>query len=75
MIEAGYPRNDILFGEPDLENLYQKEERILMEYIDKWNDEGKTVLGYLPDIYFHRPAAEPETDILGIIIKQIHPAS
>ncbi len=48
VIEAGYPRNDILFGEPDLENLSQKEERILMEYIDKWNDEGKTVLGYLP---------------------------
>lgn len=48
VIEAGYPRNDILFEECDLQNLYQKEEQILVQHIEEWKAQGKNILGYLP---------------------------
>ena len=48
VIEAGYPRNDILFEECGLQNLYQKEEQILIQHIEEWKIQGKTILGYLP---------------------------
>ncbi len=48
VIEAGYPRNDIFFEESDLHNLYQREEQVLMEYIEEWETAGKAILGYLP---------------------------
>lgn len=48
VIETGYPRNDILFKECNLQNLYQKEEEILMQHIEEWKVQRKTILGYLP---------------------------
>ena len=48
VIEAGYPRNDILFEEAGVKNLYLPTEQKLMDYMEQWKSEGKTILGYLP---------------------------
>lgn len=48
VIEAGYPRNDILFEDAGVKNLHLPTEQQLMERIIKWKNEGKTILGYLP---------------------------
>lgn len=53
VIEAGYPRNDVLFDEIDgskvcIENLYLPEEQKLVDNIYEWKKEGFRVIGYLP---------------------------
>lgn len=48
VIEAGYPRNDILFEDAGVKNLYLPTEQKLMDYMEQWKSEGRTILGYLP---------------------------
>lgn len=62
VIEAGYPRNDILFEDAyrlqdkqysndsnvHIQNLYLPEEQKLMEYISSWRERGWKIVGYLP---------------------------
>lgn len=53
VLEAGYPRNDILYENEDVEhvklqNIYLPAEQELMGYIKQWKSEGRTILGYLP---------------------------
>lgn len=55
VIEAGYPRNDILFEDRNdsysklgIQNLYLPEEQILMDKISSWKEQGLKLIGYLP---------------------------
>lgn len=53
VIEAGYPRNDILFEKENVQgisvqNLYLPYEQEVINYIETYKQEGKTILGYLP---------------------------
>lgn len=59
VIEAGYPRNDILFEDANhlqqasdnnvyIKNLYLPEEQKLMEHISSWKEQGLKVIAYLP---------------------------
>ncbi len=59
VIEAGYPRNDILFEDTNnlrhandnnvyIKNLYLPEEKKLMDYISSWKGQGLKVIAYLP---------------------------
>ncbi len=48
VIEAGYPRNDILFKENSVENVYLTEEKLLQQHIKEWKQGGQRLLGYFP---------------------------
>jgi len=53
VIEAGYPRNDVLFEEANdantsIENIYLPEEQKLIHSVDEWKEQGQKVIGYLP---------------------------
>ncbi len=68
VIEAGYPRNDILLEETDagqsfIQNLYLPAEQTLMKEIEKWKREGKKILGYLPTF---RPSEEKFFDVCNL---------
>lgn len=48
IIKAGYPRNDILFKECDIQPFYTDEEKELITYLEKEKNSGKKILGYIP---------------------------
>ena len=49
VIEAGYPRNDILFGNMlGTYRVYLPEEQNLMQSIEEWKQHNRILLGYLP---------------------------
>ena len=56
VIEAGYPRNDVLYedmqncndSKTKIHNIYLPGEQVLMDEISAWREQGLTVLGYLP---------------------------
>lgn len=48
IIEAGYPRNDILFDNCDTTMLYTDTEKKLIDIIDKCKAKGNKILGYIP---------------------------
>lgn len=53
VIEAGYPRNDILFeditdNKTHNKNLYLPEEQKLVDYISLWKEKDMKIIGYLP---------------------------
>lgn len=48
VIETGYPRNDILFKENSIENVYLTEEKLLQQHIKEWKQGGQRLLGYFP---------------------------
>ena len=48
VIEAGYPRNDVLFEECCFSNIYTAEEEKLINKLSDEKEKGKTILGYVP---------------------------
>lgn len=48
VIDAGYPRNDILFENTTIQNLYLPVEQEVVQAIHAWKAQGKKILGYFP---------------------------
>ncbi|RDU21866.1 CDP-glycerol glycerophosphotransferase family protein [Anaerosacchariphilus polymeriproducens] len=47
IIEAGYPRNDMLVSQ-EIQNLYTEQEKKCVQQLKKFKDMGKTILFYMP---------------------------
>lgn len=47
VIEAGYPRNDVLIS-GKIKNLYTNQEKACVQKLEKLKEQGKTILFYLP---------------------------
>lgn len=48
VIKAGYPRNDVLFKEWEVQPFYTKEEKKLIQFLNRKKKSGKKILGYIP---------------------------
>ena len=63
VIEVGYPRNDILFRECEIQNLYLPVEQELQDELAEWKLQGKTIVGYMPTF---RPSEQKFTEVMDL---------
>lgn len=48
IIETGYPRNDILFEDSGIQNIYFREEQEVHRKLKEWKEDGYQLLSYVP---------------------------
>lgn len=48
IIQEGYPRNDILFDDLNIKNIYSEKERRILQQLKKYKKEGIKIIYYMP---------------------------